>query len=45
MSDQLKVGVIGTGLIGKSHINRYQSMRDDVEIIAVVDIDESEAGG
>ncbi|MCZ6679437.1 MAG: Gfo/Idh/MocA family oxidoreductase [Candidatus Poribacteria bacterium] len=43
MSDQLKVGVIGTGLIGKSHINRYQSMRDDVEIIAVVDIDESEA--
>ena len=43
MSDKLKVGIIGTGLIGKSHVRGYQSMRDDVEIVAVADIDESEA--
>ena len=43
MSDKLKVGIIGTGIIGKSHVRGYQSMRDDVEIVAVADIDESEA--
>ena len=44
MPDQkLKVGIIGTGIIGKSHINRYQSMREDVEIVGVADINETEA--
>ena len=43
MADKLKVGVIGTGIIGKSHIRRYKDMSDDVEIVAVADLDESEA--
>ena len=43
MSDKLKVGIIGTGIIGKSHVRGYQSMQNDVEIVAVADIDESEA--
>ena len=43
MSDKLKVGIIGTGIIGKSHVRGYQSMRNDVELIAIADIDESEA--
>ena len=43
MSNKLKVGIIGTGIIGKSHVRGYQSMQNDVEIIAVADIDEAEA--
>ena len=43
MSGKLKVGIIGTGIIGKSHVRGYQSMRDDVEIVAIADLDESEA--
>ena len=43
MSDKLKVGIIGTGIIGKSHVRGYQSMLNDVEIVAVADIDEAEA--
>ena len=43
MSDKLKVGIIGTGIIGKSHIRRYESMRNDVEIVAIADINEAEA--
>ena len=43
MSDKLKVGIIGTGIIGTSHIRRYQSMRNDVEIVAVADLNEPEA--
>ena len=43
MPDKLKVGIIGTGIIGKSHIHGYKSMRDDVEIIAVADVDPVEA--
>ena len=43
MSDKLKVGIIGTGIIGKSHVRGYQSMPNDVEMVAVADIDESEA--
>ena len=44
MSQKLKTGIIGTGIIGKSHIRRYQSMADDVEIVAVADLDEAESG-
>ena len=43
MSDKLKIGIIGTGIIGKSHVRNYQSMQNDVEIVAVADINESEA--
>ena len=43
MSDKLKIGIIGTGIIGKSHVRGYQSMRNDVEIVAIADIDEAEA--
>ena len=39
MADKLRVGIIGTGLVGKRHIDRYQSMRQDVEIVALADID------
>lgn len=39
---KLKVGVIGTGMIGKSHLNQYKAMAD-VEIVAVADIREDEA--
>lgn len=38
MPDKLRVGIIGTGLVGRRHIHYYQSMRDDVEIVAVADI-------
>lgn len=38
MSDKLRVGIIGTGLVGKRHIQNYQSMRQEVEIVAVADV-------
>jgi predicted dehydrogenase len=43
MSGKLKVGVIGTGIIGKSHINGYMSMSNDVEIVGVADLNKEEA--
>lgn len=43
MAGKLKVGVIGTGIIGKSHVNSYRGMPNDVEIVALADIDEAEA--
>ena len=43
MSDKLRVGIIGTGLVGRRHIHRYQSMHDDVEIVAVADINVADA--
>jgi predicted dehydrogenase len=43
MPGKLKVGVIGTGIIGKSHIRRYLDMRGDAEILAVADVNEAEA--
>lgn len=39
---KLRVGVIGTGMIGKSHLNQYKPM-EDVEVVAVADIREDEA--
>jgi predicted dehydrogenase len=41
-SERIRVGVIGTGQIGKSHIRRYQDI-PDAEIVAVADIREDEA--
>lgn len=43
MAGKLKVGVIGTGIIGKSHVRGYAGMSDDVEIVGVADLDEQEA--
>lgn len=43
MSGKLKVGVIGTGIIGKSHVRSYQGMANDVEIVAVADLNVDEA--
>ena len=43
MGKKLKVGVIGTGIIGKSHVNGYASMSDDVKIVAIADLDKKEA--
>ena len=42
MSDKVRLGVIGTGQIGKSHIRRYQDI-PEAEIVAVVDIRGDEA--
>jgi predicted dehydrogenase len=43
MSEKLKVGVIGTGIIGKSHVSGYMGMSNDVEIVAVADLNQDEA--
>lgn len=37
---QIRVGVIGTGVIGKKHINKYSQI-DGATVVAVSDIDES----
>ena len=39
----LKVGVIGTGMIGKDHIRRMTSVLSGVEVVAVTDVDASVA--
>ena len=38
----IKIGVIGTGMIGKRHIERYGPI-DGAEVVAVADLDEAEA--
>ena len=42
MKDKIRLGIIGTGQIGKSHIRGYQEI-SDAEIVAVADIREDEA--
>ncbi|MFW6164155.1 MAG: Gfo/Idh/MocA family protein [Planctomycetota bacterium] len=39
---EIKLGIIGTGQIGKAHIRRYQEV-PDCQIVAVADINEAEA--
>ena len=39
---KLRVGVVGTGYLGKFHAEKYARM-DDVELVGVVDIDRSQA--
>lgn len=43
MQRKIKAGVIGTGIIGKAHVNGYMNMKDDVEVVAVADINLEEA--
>jgi len=42
MADKVKLGIIGVGQIGKSHIKRYGDV-PGAEIVAVADINEDEA--
>jgi len=42
MADKVRLGIIGTGQIGKAHIRSYQEI-PGAEIVAVVDIREDEA--
>lgn len=42
MAKKIKAGVIGTGIIGKSHVRGYKGM-EDVELVAVADLDKAEA--
>lgn len=42
MADKVRVGIIGTGQIGKRHIHRYQDV-SEAEIVAVADLREDEA--
>jgi len=39
MADKVKVGIIGVGVIGRSHLEQYQAL--PVEVVAVADIDEA----
>ncbi|UCH23406.1 MAG: Gfo/Idh/MocA family oxidoreductase [Deltaproteobacteria bacterium] len=39
-SEKIRVGVIGTGYLGKFHTEKYAHM-DDVELVGVVDVDSS----
>jgi predicted dehydrogenase len=39
---KLRVGVVGTGYLGRFHAEKYDRM-DDVELVGVVDIDKSQA--
>lgn len=38
MTDKVRIGIIGVGIIGKSHLRNYQKI-DGVEVVALADID------
>ncbi len=42
MTDEVRIGVVGTGMIGKSHIRNYAGI-PGVNVVAVADIDAPEA--
>jgi predicted dehydrogenase len=42
MSDKVRIGVIGVGMIGKSHLNNYQTKVPNAEVVAICDIDTAE---
>lgn len=42
--DRVRIGVIGVGQIGKSHLHNYvEKCKEEVEIVAVADINQAEA--
>ncbi|MCU0521656.1 MAG: Gfo/Idh/MocA family oxidoreductase [Anaerolineae bacterium] len=41
MADRIRIGIIGVGIIGKVHLRNYRQI-DDVEVVALADIDEPE---
>lgn len=41
MADKVRIGIIGVGQIGKSHLRRYREI-EAAEIVALADIDEAE---
>ena len=41
MADKVRIGVVGVGLIGKSHLEHYSKIAD-AEVVAVADVDEAE---
>ena len=41
MSDQVKIGIIGVGQIGKNHLRKYRDI-DAIEVVAAADVNESE---
>lgn len=43
MADKVRVGVIGVGQIGKSHLREYQGV-PEVEVVAIADVNEAELG-
>ncbi|MBT4499225.1 MAG: Gfo/Idh/MocA family oxidoreductase [Gemmatimonadetes bacterium] len=42
-ADKIRIGAIGIGQIGKSHLNRYADI-EGAEIVAAADVDEAELG-
>ena len=44
MTDNLKIGVIGTGMIGQDHIRRLTQVLSGVDVVAVTDIDANACG-
>ncbi len=42
MQEEICIGIVGTGIIGKSHINKYKEI-PGVKVLAIADIDEGEA--
>lgn len=50
MSEKIRVGIVGVGIIGKHHVNTYRKIAQEwsadvgkVEIVAIADINEAEA--
>ena len=41
MANKLRVGIIGTGGISRSHMAGYSKLGDRVEVVAACDIDEA----
>src|SRR5690554_288968 len=41
MADTIRIGIIGVGIIGKSHLRTYSKI-PGVELVALADIDEAE---
>ena len=39
---KLRIGVVGTGYLGKFHAEKYAQM-DEVDLVGVVDIDRAQA--